>query len=1157
MNIRAEIKKLKNEYDANPTLERLAELRSIMADAQDANEASEGFKNLLTQLYPDNAHFIYELLQNAEDASRANKNPSTVKFTLLSDCLVFEHNGEKLFDIKDVDAITGLGVSTKIDDTTSIGKFGVGFKSVFIMTDKPEIISGDFHFEIERLFIPIPLTKEETDTKNKMPSRFIFPFINPDYDVETIENELLSLGCETLLFLKNISRIEFLIQGGQSFGYIERTDVSDKINKIVANIPNQKRSEVHWLRYDKEIIVKDENGNILCDGNGKPIVDENGNPVKCTISIAYKLDVSHTKKQEQDTEYKIVPTEPKTGNVFIFFPAVKENSGLRFYINAPFASTVARDSIRTCDENRFLRDNLGALVAESLTDIKNRNMLNMDFLAVLPNYKDDLGDYYEPIRKSIIEEFQKKPLVPTKSGDFAPSESLYRGPIKISEIIDDDDLSLLTGYDKPLWAKNPPRKDSSREDQFLESLKIDKWEYHELEIAFNPDDDEVEKIENWIASKSDEWLMRLYALLNYMNYEYYNEIDSSLRIVRTTENKHVEAENAYFQPESVESTPKSICFVKPEIYNAGSPSGQRRFAKEFLELIGVKEYSEDEKNRLKLIELSKKYGAYKPNIEVEQHLNDIIRFLKYEEREELLKDKYFVLNESGEYVIPNMICTPLIQDLIESIGTTYSQYKKDCMNNCYEKLDAKNYDNFIQLIGNMGAMTKLTVEDIGNFYHRDYSIRDIEKIAPLVQKHENGRLFAKLIFDAVVNCNVWNVEFLQFRPDGRHNFRNKINSMDGKPVYSTIVRVLSENYWVPDKEGNFYKPQDIAVEVLPPDFTFNDRHSYLFEALKFGKNVHSIEEFKNDAKQKAERLAAELSVKVEDIKAAKYARDNNIPLVDLIEKEMLNRSRKPALPEASSPNPERRKERVEDEYSDAPDIEYEKVLQSRRVSKPYFDKKVWLRSQYENIDRDLVCQICKEIMPFRGRDGEYYFEAVSAFNTRKKKNIEKETEINSLALCPLCAAKFSEHIQLDEQAMDEFVEMFSESDGNEVPIQMGEEKASVYFTTQHMRDLKTILGVGDDHQETTNDEMQDTVVVSVKDDDQEKFEPVPDEPKTLTDPVRRKRRVEENTTVIHKIEGKGTVSRVDGNRIYVIFGSNEKSYFYPDAFDKGFLRVEQ
>ena len=63
------------------------------------NKMLEGFKRWLTDLYPDNAHFIYELLQNAEDAGA-----SEVQFILNADRLEFEHNGPELFNINHVES---------------------------------------------------------------------------------------------------------------------------------------------------------------------------------------------------------------------------------------------------------------------------------------------------------------------------------------------------------------------------------------------------------------------------------------------------------------------------------------------------------------------------------------------------------------------------------------------------------------------------------------------------------------------------------------------------------------------------------------------------------------------------------------------------------------------------------------------------------------------------------------------------------------------------------------------------------------------------------------------------------------------------------------------------------------------------------------------
>jgi hypothetical protein len=108
-------------------------------------QANPGIKANACDYYPDKAHFIYELIQNAEDAGA-----SFIEFSLHQNRLEVIHDGRK-FTLADIDAITRLGQSTKKDSATSIGKFGMGFKAVLAYTEKPEIHSGQYHFSIREM----------------------------------------------------------------------------------------------------------------------------------------------------------------------------------------------------------------------------------------------------------------------------------------------------------------------------------------------------------------------------------------------------------------------------------------------------------------------------------------------------------------------------------------------------------------------------------------------------------------------------------------------------------------------------------------------------------------------------------------------------------------------------------------------------------------------------------------------------------------------------------------------------------------------------------------------------------------------------------------------------------------------------------------------
>ena len=102
---------------------------------------------------------------------------------LKKDCLIFKHNGTKHFDVTpldsdevgDINSITGIGNSTKTDTQNKIGKFGVGFKSVFKYTDTPEIYDDTFHFKIENYIIPT-LLPDDAPERLAGETMFVFHF---------------------------------------------------------------------------------------------------------------------------------------------------------------------------------------------------------------------------------------------------------------------------------------------------------------------------------------------------------------------------------------------------------------------------------------------------------------------------------------------------------------------------------------------------------------------------------------------------------------------------------------------------------------------------------------------------------------------------------------------------------------------------------------------------------------------------------------------------------------------------------------------------------------------------------------------------------------------------------------------------------------------
>lgn len=83
---------------------------------------------------------IIELAQNAADAAARAGVPGRIRFALRDGVLSAANTGAPL-DRAGVEALSTLRASAKRDETTSAGRFGVGFAAVVAVSDEPSIVS--------------------------------------------------------------------------------------------------------------------------------------------------------------------------------------------------------------------------------------------------------------------------------------------------------------------------------------------------------------------------------------------------------------------------------------------------------------------------------------------------------------------------------------------------------------------------------------------------------------------------------------------------------------------------------------------------------------------------------------------------------------------------------------------------------------------------------------------------------------------------------------------------------------------------------------------------------------------------------------------------------------------------------------------------------
>ena len=143
-------------------------------------------------------------------------------------------------------------------------------------------------------------------------------------------------------FSRNIRKIEYLLSDS-TLGFLERRKTGKNRIEILVQHPEESEpASVPYLLFEKDVDVYDEDANLK----------------HCRIAIAFGLE----KTPKEEWQVKLL----KKGQVCIYFPAEKETSNLRFHLHAPFASTVARDSVRDCEANYGLRDQLAIRLSPNL-----------------------------------------------------------------------------------------------------------------------------------------------------------------------------------------------------------------------------------------------------------------------------------------------------------------------------------------------------------------------------------------------------------------------------------------------------------------------------------------------------------------------------------------------------------------------------------------------------------------------------------------------------------------------------------------------------------------------------------------------------------------------------------------------------------------------
>lgn len=785
-----------------------------------------GVKSSVVDKYSDQAHFVYELLQNADDTKA-----TYARFKLYHDRLVFAHNGTRRFSVSnpssedkdrkegrlgDVNSILSIGHSTKTDKNT-IGKFGIGFKAVFQYTTAPHIYDPNIKFKIERFIVPILLENDHKERKAKE-TLFEFPFNHEtntaDIAFKEISDKLSSL-VNPILFLSNLKKVSF--EFDDTKGYykteVERTytyeDTVGELIVLTQSLDGQNEERKIWL-FSR--------------------VDESSG----RYAVGFYLD-------ENDN------LTPVDEYAYCFFPT-KENTGLHFIIHAPFLLTNNREGIPSGEKhNQRMIDLLSNLAADCLTYLRDigiqekhrlidDNIVNVVPTRTLSGYvwsrsagsNPDQRSKYEPFYDKILIAFQTQTIIPTYDSYTSSDNAYWADNLTLSSIFNNDILKSITQNPDAQWVFTSISRDECECD-----------DYNYIDEIVNVCFDEETILDNieasFIESCTIEWLANFY---NWLKETFYTNEYRTLPIFLSSEGKAVPA---YDREE------KLILFLP-----TGEESDYTTISKKLLKNkdilafanhLGITKPSLKSEVETKII--PKLNQIYKSN-DIETSRRCFYKLFEYymecpeKDKEtyiEELKKHSFLICSSNEkdlvIVSSNDAVYFPLKSLREYFNVKSSTYFLDWKG--YRKLVEKENEKYLRsMFAELGVSSSIKLISKTMSCHEAYARKqyrwhrstykeswdenifdgcsDNLKDISSKQKKERSFLLWSTIIEAVKSQNIDLVEKLK----GWHRYYYR--TWHRERFDSINVSELRETKWLLDKAGTFVSPSETFATNLSEDY---------------------------------------------------------------------------------------------------------------------------------------------------------------------------------------------------------------------------------------------------------------------------------------------------------------------------------------------------
>ena len=822
--------------------------------------------------YSDSAHFIYELLQNADDA-----NATEVNIILKPEKLIFKHNGTRHFNITekgvkpqgDINAITGIGFSNKKNDLSTenkIGKFGLGFKSVLQYTDTPEIYDDVFKFKIENMIVPTLLEYDYPDRQDGE-TLFVLPFKQDKTKqcFREIKERLETLD-NPLLFLNNLKKVIWRIDA------TERNNGRENFFDKILLEQTQYKQNIELSRYDLRGGNKDNHIFLF----SQQITIE-GESHKIFVGFYYDLD----------NKCLITNQEQK---IHCFFPT-NETFETCFVTHAPFLLTNSRQNLKPSESaNTSLLTSLAALAAKSVVllrdyGIHNKHLLiDENIVDIIPKYNKSYYYYtqsynFEDIMASAFEDIlEDEPLMLSRNNNYMMLEDSYITTNALYELISQEQFVYLHGVieeedDDDYYYDDDGEEDDieieEQETEYNENIDFLKWELrmkiselkNSVTIYSSINDFSVEDLANDISvsfmeKQKIEWVTRFYTFLRNDAPKYWKITPQSKNTAHFFRHAPIikTQEDTWVKPYIDLTTPNVFIPLNKE-QSVNSSDDYNFIHEEYLnDDMASKFFSEleigtpDEYNYITAVILNR----YRHDIVNDEGLiDDFIVLIQYyvtikdneqklSEYLNILRRDLYVLCTDKKYRQPDIIYynSTILRRYFSSYEKHYRKYHGGTPDiyylneNYYKKIKLQFNDSiYYEFFNLLGVARYPRMERLSHSYN--WSIRaniqqsyqekalcqdfNLEGLSDLLQSSTDEKI------DKELSLYLWNEVLPQADCERYKEMTVKYRVKYARDYTyvrfdSELIYILKNTLWIYDRDGNLHTTQDIIQENLAEEY---------------------------------------------------------------------------------------------------------------------------------------------------------------------------------------------------------------------------------------------------------------------------------------------------------------------------------------------------